>query len=290
MVFMRIENNKKIYKEKQLTAINEEKILSKSNLIVKRKKYKSCPLCNSKDIYEYKRFDCTSHPLYKDNLEKNIIWMNCKKCNHQFTEGYFSDKDLDLILSDTPDVQTVGFKIEKHREFSAKIIEKVLPYQQEGYWLDLGFGNGSLLFTAQEFGFHPVGIDLRKDNVKTMKNLGFEVYCEHLNNLNFLTDFSVISAMDILEHIPFPKQTLKTLSNLLKKNGCMLISMPNSESIVWRLLDASNNNFYMKEIEHYHNFSRTILYKLLEQCGMKPVRYSISERYRACMEVLAIKN
>ena len=287
---MKIKKNIKTYNEEKKYILNKESVLSKGNPELKRKKYESCPLCSSKDIYVYKSFNCTSHPLYKEALDNNILWMNCKKCNHQFTEGYFSAKALDLILSDTPDTQKVGFNIEKHREFSAKVIEKVLAYQQEGSWLDFGFGNGSLLFTAQEFGFHPVGIDLRKENVKTMKELSFEVYSDPLNKLNFLKDFSVISVMDVLEHIPYPKKILTTLSNLLKKNGCMIISMPNSESIIWRLLDAGNNNFYMKEIEHYHNFSKTSLYELLEQCGMKPVRYGISERYRACMEVLAIKN
>ena len=101
--------------------------------------------------------------------------MNSTKWTHQLTEGYFSDEALALIFSDTPNLQKVEFQIEKHREFTAKMIDKVLPHQQNGYWLDFGFGNGSLLFTAQEFGFKVVGIDLRKSNVKIMKKLGFEV-------------------------------------------------------------------------------------------------------------------
>jgi hypothetical protein len=42
-------------------------------------------------------------------------------------------------------------------------------------------------------------------------------------------------------------------------------------------------------IEHYHNFSRSRLYALLRETGFEPVRYGISERYRACMEVIARK-
>lgn len=42
-------------------------------------------------------------------------------------------------------------------------------------------------------------------------------------------------------------------------------------------------------LEHCHNFGRSRLWALLEECGFKPAEYGVSERYRACMEVLAIK-
>ena len=49
------------------------------------------------------------------------------------------------------------------------MVEKVLDYKSSGLWLDVGFGNGSLLFTAQEYSFQPVGLDLRKSNVEDLK-------------------------------------------------------------------------------------------------------------------------
>ena len=55
----------------------------------------------------------------------------------------------------------------------------------------------------------------------------------------------------------------------------------------WRLLDAAKVNPYWGELEHYHNFSRARLYALLKECGFEPIHYTISERYRVCMEVIA---
>lgn len=66
--------------------------------------------------------------------------------------------------------------------------------------------------------------------------------------------------------------------------------MPNSESILWDQMSASRTNPYWSEIEHYHNFSRTRLFALLAQTGFTAVSYGISERYRLCMEVVAIRN
>jgi hypothetical protein len=50
--------------------------------------------------------------------------------------------------------------------------------------MDVGFGNGSLLFTAMEYGFQPLGVDLRKDCVDSLTQLGVEAYCQDVATLN----------------------------------------------------------------------------------------------------------
>ena len=54
-------------------------------------------------------------------------------------------------------------------------------------------------------------------------------------------------------------------------------------------MTEQNVNPYLGELEHYHNFSRTRLVSLLDVYGFDVVRYGISERYRVCMEIVAIK-
>jgi len=83
---------------------------------------------------------------------------------------------------------------------------------------------------------------------------------------------------------------LKAVSSLLQNGGVLFVSMPNSGSVLWQQLNANNVNPYWGELEHYHNFSRERLYALLAEFGFEPVRYGISKRYRACMEVVAIKS
>jgi len=157
-------------------------------------------------------------------------------------------------------------------------------------WLDIGAGNGSLLFTAEEYGFIPVGVDLRSGNVEMLRRLGYEAYCKDFRQLDNVAAFNVISMADVLEHMPFPLQALQHVHRLLVDGGISFISMPNSENMVWRLMDHNNVNPYWGEIEHYHNFSRNRLFKLLSDTGFQPLRYGISERYRICMEVIAVKH
>ena len=152
-----------------------------------------------------------------------------------------------------------------------------------------GFGNGSLLFTVQEFGFDPVGIDLRKDSVAAMRAFGIEAHNTDLERFEDRQGFDVVSLCDVLEHMPYPTVGLERAHALLNEGGLIFVSMPNTDSTLWRDLDARNVNPYWAELEHYHNFTRKRLYRLLEETGYEPLRYGVSERYRVCMDVLARK-
>lgn len=248
-----------------------------------------CPLCECPELADAARGDVSGHPLYHPSLERIVQWKRCTACGHVFTQGYFSDEALQLVLRSTHENQQAGVDLEKQRYLSAHIVEKVLPYASSGTWLDVGFGNGSLLFTAQEYGFTPLGLDLRAENVKAMAALGIEAHCKDLSELSMDGACAVISMADVLEHAPYPKKTLQAARRLLSGNGVLFVSLPNMESMLWRTMDRQRANPYWAEIEHYHNFGRTRLYALLAEMGFEPARYGISERYRAGMEVIARK-
>lgn len=110
-----------------------------------------------------------------------------------------------------------------------------------------------------------------------------------ITDLNLGGQCFAISMADVLEHMPFPRSGL-TEANLNIVNGrASFLSMPNTDNIVWELMDRQNSNPYWGELEHYHNFNCTDLYKLLDDHGFRVVRFGINERYRASMEAIATK-
>lgn len=144
--------------------------------------------------------------------------------------------------------------------------------------------------TAAEFGYETVGLDLRKDNVQLMRELGFEAHAVDFFDYCPTAPFDVISMADVLEHMPFPKRSLQYALPLLRSDGLLYLSMPNADSFLWRAMTLKGMNPYWGEIEHYHNFGRRRLYELLEECGYEPVHFGISLRYLACMEIIARKS
>lgn len=253
-------------------------------------KYTSCPLCSHEKLTFIRNEDCEKHKRWLAPLSSQMIWLSCNACNHIFREGYYTPEALEILFQGTNPEQEVGYQIEEQRVISAKMIDKVTPYKDHGIWLDVGFGNGSLLFTAAEYGFTPIGIDLREENVQKLKNFGVAAYTIDIVDIASDSPMSVISMADVLEHIPFPKKALQKAYELLGDKGVLFLSLPNTETVIWQLRDQQNINYYWSEMEHYHNFSRSRLYRLLKDCGFTPVKYSISERYKVGMEIIAIKN
>lgn len=251
--------------------------------------YAACPLCDSGDLADLRADSCTAHALYREPLSPTLSWRTCRACGHLFRNGYYTAEACEILFSGTHDHQKVGYDLEGQRWVSARMIEKVLPWRAGGTWLDLGFGNGALLLTAQEFGFEPVGIDLRADNVAALRELGLEAHCQPLETLDFPGRCSVISMADVLEHTAFPGLVLSHAHRMLEAGGVLFLSMPNADAPLWHAMDRAGANPYWGELEHYHNFGRARLYGLLADCGFRPVRYGVSERYRACMEVIALK-
>jgi len=262
--------------------------------------YPACPLCEARSIEELARYDCSKHPLYRPPLPATMRWCRCSGCRHVFTDGYFGKEALDVLLANAPAHQQPGdANADSARNLWARVIERVAAMApgapqrgletgaRPGRWLDVGFGDGSLLLTAQEWGFETLGIDLRQENVLKLEALGVAARRAALEELDEPGAFEVVSMADVLEHMPFPRPALEHAHRLLGVRGLVYISMPNADTASWRALDRERKNPYWIEIEHYHNFTRERLQALLRQSGFQPVWYGVSNRYLCGMEVIA---
>lgn len=263
--------------------------------------YDACPLCGCQAITDLPAHDCSNHPLYKPQLPREMRWCECYECRHVFTEGYFGPEAVEVLFSSAHDYQQPGHEPERGRFVWAGTVERVTAIRGErrapgdgtaagaalGRWLDVGFGNGTLLFTAQEWGYEPLGIDLRRASVEKLVALGVPGRCVALEALDEPGAFAVISMANALEHVPFPKLALEHARKVLDRDGLLFVSTPNMDTVSWRVLDREGRNPFWAEIEHYHNFSRRRLYALLEEVGFDPVWYGVSNRYRCGMEVIA---
>ena len=172
---------------------------------IAKARYLGCPLCESAEIPAILDADCSKHPIYQPALPPVMAWRECQSCGHVFTDGYFDAEAAAVLFAKTHANQTVGFDMERQRPVSARIIERVARHAPDGDWLDVGFGSGSLLFTAEEWGYAPVGLDLREENVQALRTLGYEAHRLTIEELGHVGRFNVVSMADALEHMPFPK-------------------------------------------------------------------------------------
>jgi 2-polyprenyl-3-methyl-5-hydroxy-6-metoxy-1,4-benzoquinol methylase len=266
-----------------------EAAVQPGTLIEARVPYRACPLCEGRELRFFGEADCTPHPLYDPRLPTRIRWLECRACKHSFTDGYFTDEARGILLSRSNEHQRVGFDIENQRLIWGPVVSRIAHFVKSGNWLDVGFGDGSLMLTAGEFGYRVSGIDLRMENVRAIAELGYEAECIEIDKVAPEKRFAVVSMTDVLEHMPFPKDGLAAAHRLLSPGGVLFLSMPNAEAAAFRILTRRRVNPYWAELEHYHNFTRSRLYSLLDETGFDPVEYNLSTRYRLSMEVIALR-
>lgn len=252
--------------------------------------YDACPLCGHGDMPLLTTSSCDWHKLFKPGLPPTINWMQCRSCGHVFVDCYFDAGAMELLLSDTNDAQVPGVQFEHGRGVWAPTVERVAAVVGSGSWLDVGFGDGSLLFMAAEWGYDVTGIDLRPTTVDLMNGLGVTAHCVDIMDLDGDVRFDVVSFFDVLEHVAYPGRVLEHTHGLINPGGCLAVSMPNMDSQAWRALDNEGINPYWGEIEHYHNFSRARLVALLEEHGFRFHSFGVPNRWRLGMEILAVRD
>lgn len=255
---------------------------------VLRQIYDDCPACGGSQSSAEAEARITNHRLYNPILPPVLKWRRCTSCAHVFTEGYLTPAGMEILNAASPREMRVGKDAENNRKASAKIVARVARHVSGGDWLDIGFGNASLLFTAAEWGFTPVGVDSHGPSVDRLKRFGYEAHRD-LSDLTEAARFSVVSMFDALDREPFPGRTLAAINRLLRPGGALVLSMLNSETIVWRALNATGSNPYWAELERYHSFTRSGLIGLLQANGFAFAEYDLAEGHRSAMEIVAIK-
>jgi SAM-dependent methyltransferase len=218
-------------------------------------------------------------------------WRVCETCGHLFTADHFdvhaarSEADLPAWGPDSSRTSSTVV-----RGQAGRIVHRVCELRGSisGVWMDAVLGDGALLAVAHEFGYEVLGLDPRETAVQRMTSLGYPARRQALEELPGDPQFDVISMVACLERAPFPAQTLQQAARLLRPDGVLFLSLPNTDSALWRELDARAENPWWSCPENFHNFSREHLFWLLRRCGFEPCDYAVSELTPVGMDVCAV--
>ncbi|MGO9133136.1 MAG: tetratricopeptide repeat protein [Methylovirgula sp.] len=250
---------------------------------IARELYAACPLCGGTEHSSFATGDGRQHPLHRDAFAPAIEWLACRACGHVHTDGYFAPGVL------RPNDPPFGSAAEEGRSAAAPIIGRIAQIVSSGVWLEAHCGSGARLFAAAEWGYETVGLDPDDEKVAALRRLSFEAHCGDLQTLAGAGRFSVVSLGELLPRQPFPTEMLRAAHQLLRPGGIVYLSMPNREPILFNLLNAHAANPHFGEIDHYHLFGRSRLYRLLRDHGFEPVDYQISAAHKVGMDVIARK-
>src|SRR5882757_1283014 len=104
------------------------------------------------------------------------------------------------------------------------LVDEIASFSREdktGAWLDVGCGWGALLDEARDRGYKPKGIELTR-NCLDFATMQLNIPVSNSQLLDSKIDSnscSVVSMVHVLEHLPYPKQTLKKVYDILEDGG-----------------------------------------------------------------------
>ena len=142
-----------------------------------------------------------------------------------------------------------------------------------GRWLDVGCSAGFVVKAALEAGFEAWGVDIEADGIAYGRDtLGLaRLACGELESQHYPdAHFDVISAYDVIEHVPDLNRFVAELARLLAPRGVLDIGTPDIGH--WRVPRALVQWNELKPSEHLYYFNRKTLSRLLARHGLRIVR------------------
>ena len=209
-----------------------------------------------------------------------ITIARCKNCGLLKT---FSKN----IKPQTSNSKTYEDKKENYAKLFQPILETIKNSKKNGSILDVGCSSGILLELLQKQGYTVNGVEPNADAYK----IAYSKFKDKIFN-GTLTDFTkvnkktfdVVIYNHVLEHIPNPAEEINNVKKLLKKNGVLIIGVPNTDNVIFYLRKK-----YWESLlpdQHIWHFSTNYLKRFLKENGFEVVEKSYSNYEREDYPVL----
>lgn len=220
----------------------------------------SCPACGGATRHDF---------LYTKN---GCDILRCDSCGlgraktdsfdpkNYYTEDYFSGKRSDGYAD------YLGAEPVLRREF-AKTMDFIRGFRPSGRLLEVGCAYGFLLQEAR-LHFDVTGIELAGEAAEHCRRSGLRVLTGQVNDglLADLGRFDVIVMLDVIEHLPSPRETVAALARHLAPGGVLVITTGDFGAISARL--AGRHWRLMTPPQHLWFFSQQGMRRMAAAVGL----------------------
>ena len=149
-------------------------------------------------------------------------------------------------------------------------IDVVVPYVENGKLLDIGCGNGERFCWMQEFGWDIYGVEPDKNACLWAAKRGIKVSNTDLVGAAHPEGFfDVIILNHVLEHLHHPQRTLRECNRILKRDGLLIVDVPNFGGYDSRFFWEAWNALMLPQ--HLYHFTEETLTNILNKSGFSVI-------------------
>lgn len=222
-----------------------------------------CDLCGSDDaslLFAARDINLSKKGLF------NIV--RCKKCGLVYVNPRPTKQEIGKFYPDTyfpcpADAREAMDKYQYER------LGKIKKIKKTGKILDVGCGAGYFLAVAKENGWDTRGVEVSKiaaDYAK--KKFSLDIFVGELRNATCPDEyFDVVTLWHVLAHLPNPSETLAEVNRVLKKNGLLVLTVPNISGFQAKIFKEFW--FHLDVPRHLYFFEPNTLKQMLRKNGFK---------------------
>lgn len=222
-----------------------------------------------------------------------LPYLRCVDCLHvfagflpsaQFLVDYYSSREIEKTSSgESHQRQTyiVDAETRKTRNHQVELSKAVWAHEASTFrhgdlCIDLGSGSGMFLEAMASLGYETLGIELDPQLARESVSHGIQTLeLDFLKNLpSELSQASMISALNVLEHLRDPVGFLSSVSTLMKPEATALLEVPRAESVSTLInlrFPESTAYRHLTPPEHLHVFSDSSFETLIDRAGLEVI-------------------
>jgi 2-polyprenyl-3-methyl-5-hydroxy-6-metoxy-1,4-benzoquinol methylase len=190
-----------------------------------------CPVCKGNTFTA--QASCIDHTVSHETFQV----IKCSHCSLAITSPRPEDEQLDKYYQSVNYISHsgkssggIGIIYRMARSFSLIWKKNLIHrFKKSGDILDFGCGTGEFLYTLQKSGWKTTGVEPSNTAREKAKESTQHTIAKNLDEISNQS-FDVITAWHVLEHVPDLTDTLHKLKAMIRKNGMIIIAVPNYES------------------------------------------------------------
>jgi 2-polyprenyl-3-methyl-5-hydroxy-6-metoxy-1,4-benzoquinol methylase len=202
----------------------------------------------------------------------------CTYCTNAWTEPFpsvidYEEVDFSVSSLGIENLHTLKALDDLPPQWKKSIIMQIQTlsnYLQPGARiLEIGCGEGILIYELQKLGFNVQGVEPGKSSSERARKKGLDVITGYFIGSEIKSVFDAVIFSHVLEHLPKPIAVLKQASSLLSTDGYLLLIQTNYEGIVPRWY--KERWYAWSTHEHYWHFTPKGLKYITRQVSLHPV-------------------
>jgi 2-polyprenyl-3-methyl-5-hydroxy-6-metoxy-1,4-benzoquinol methylase len=205
------------------------------------KKMTNCPVCESSHLSF-----AFSAPTTRGLDQRQWSVFECSSCGHQFMNPQPSWQELQVYYNN----EYIAYQ-PAHGSEDSNDEREVAKAKRNGFIrhipvpaglrvLDVGCGGGWFLRICKELGAIVQGVEPSEYATEMARKQGLQVFCgtleEYIGQAPDDTQFDIITANHVVEHLPDPVKTLRSMKRVLAPGGYVWIAVPNAAYPICRAL------------------------------------------------------